>query len=398
MLCKVILLCYESFTLRPARSYIKCIKGHNAYYGCDRCTVRGEWNSSVCYIGCNEQRRNNESFRLRTQAEHHLETRSPFEGLDFIDMVHDFPTDLMHSICLGVSSRLLEYLRCGSHSCRLPTTKLQHFDEILSMRASVTSDFARKPRTIKHLKLWKATELYLFTVYLGFFIMPRLFPASSIVLKTLMTYFVTVYIMCSSHFECEQQRRHELVERLLNELFPAAFGNKFMSYNVHAIIHLMEDYNRRGNVHSFSVFRYENFLRFVKKTVRSPLRPFEQTINRIKESGPFLGHLQARLDFKMKLRSPYISCNEIRYHILMLENTKLKSKSKDGFVLTHSGRVVKILYFLQVGDEYKFEGRAFLTLHCMFLEPVDSKSLSIYKAHDYEQRSVRYDVKDIKMK
>lgn len=384
---------------RPARSFIKCIKGHNAYYGCDRCTVHGEWLGTVCYLGCNEERRNNETFRQRSQREHHLGVSS-FESLRSLDMVNDFPVDFMHCICLGVSLRLLEHLRCGNHPSRLSNSELLRFDDILlSMRDSIPSDFARKPRTIKHLKLWKATELYLFTVYLGFFIIRKLYPSSSIVLKTLLSYFVTVFIICSSHLhESVRDHRHDLVERLLNELLPSAFGRKIMSYNVHAIVHLMEDYDRRGNVHSFSAFRFENFLRFLKKTIRSPSRPLEQTINRIKENGLFLGHLPAEEHLKMELRLSYISGDENRYRILILENTKLKSRSADGYVLTHSGKVVKIQYFLQIKGEYKFEGRAFLSLDSMFVEPVDSKSLCIYKAFNFEQRSSRYDVKDIKMK
>jgi hypothetical protein len=27
----------------PARSFLKCIKGHNAYYSCERCTIRGRY-------------------------------------------------------------------------------------------------------------------------------------------------------------------------------------------------------------------------------------------------------------------------------------------------------------------------------------------------------------------
>jgi len=27
----------------PARAYVKCIKSHNSYYGCERCTVAGKW-------------------------------------------------------------------------------------------------------------------------------------------------------------------------------------------------------------------------------------------------------------------------------------------------------------------------------------------------------------------
>lgn len=33
----------------PARSFLKCIKNHNAYYACERCTIRGSWDGRVFF-------------------------------------------------------------------------------------------------------------------------------------------------------------------------------------------------------------------------------------------------------------------------------------------------------------------------------------------------------------
>lgn len=30
----------------PARSFVKCVKGHNGYFGCDKCIQSGEWNGT----------------------------------------------------------------------------------------------------------------------------------------------------------------------------------------------------------------------------------------------------------------------------------------------------------------------------------------------------------------
>lgn len=33
----------------PARAFLKCTKGHNAYYACERCTIKGRWNGRVVF-------------------------------------------------------------------------------------------------------------------------------------------------------------------------------------------------------------------------------------------------------------------------------------------------------------------------------------------------------------
>lgn len=33
----------------PARAFLKCIKGHTAYYSCERCIIKGTWNGRVVF-------------------------------------------------------------------------------------------------------------------------------------------------------------------------------------------------------------------------------------------------------------------------------------------------------------------------------------------------------------
>ena len=33
----------------PERSFVKCIIGHNGYFSCERCVVKGTWNNRITF-------------------------------------------------------------------------------------------------------------------------------------------------------------------------------------------------------------------------------------------------------------------------------------------------------------------------------------------------------------
>lgn len=93
---------------RPARAFVKCIKGHTGYYACERCTVRGcRINNKTVFPVDEGELRSDSSFRNQENTDHHHDV-SPLESINpSIDMVKDFPLDVMHLGCLGIMKRLL---------------------------------------------------------------------------------------------------------------------------------------------------------------------------------------------------------------------------------------------------------------------------------------------------
>ena len=148
----------------PARSFIKNIKGHSGYYGCDRCDIKGTYIlNSVRFTDSNCERRTNETFRSKQQEEHH-HGDSPFEQLN-IDMIKQFPQDYMHSVCKGIVPKLVFIMRSGSFPYRCSNDMIIRVDQkLLFCRAYLPSDFNRLPRSIRHSSLWKATENRLFVI------------------------------------------------------------------------------------------------------------------------------------------------------------------------------------------------------------------------------------------
>lgn len=56
----------------PARSLIKCCIGHNGYYACEKCEIKGEWhNERMTYTDLNQPLRTDASFKAQNQPHHH---------------------------------------------------------------------------------------------------------------------------------------------------------------------------------------------------------------------------------------------------------------------------------------------------------------------------------------
>ncbi|XP_052085169.1 uncharacterized protein LOC127722322 [Mytilus californianus] len=142
----------------PARSFIKCTVGHNGYYSCERCTIRGEWNGRVVFNSSDNSPplRTEEEFRACLYSNHQT-SRSPLIDAGLF-CINTFPLDYMHLVCLGVVKRILMFLKQGPRECKLSQQQLKLIsDKLKNLRGKMPREFARQPRSLE-LDKWKATE------------------------------------------------------------------------------------------------------------------------------------------------------------------------------------------------------------------------------------------------
>ena len=151
----------------PARAFVKCVKGHAGYHGCDKCTQEGEYVSSrMTFPAINAPKRTNESFRNQSNEEHHVGL-CPLTCLP-IDMISCFPLDYMHLICLGVMRKLIYLWMRGPLQTRLGRRSIRDLSgRLVVFRDQVPMEFAREPRSLDEIDRWKATELRQFLLYTG---------------------------------------------------------------------------------------------------------------------------------------------------------------------------------------------------------------------------------------
>ncbi|KAK0148200.1 hypothetical protein N1851_012085 [Merluccius polli] len=110
--------------------------------------------------------RTDESFAQKQNEEHH-QGPNPFQGLN-VGMVSQFSGDYMHSVCLGVVRKLLNIWLRGAFKFRLPSSTVNRMSGCLTgLRSYIPLEFVRKPRTLRDLDRWKATEFRMFLLYIG---------------------------------------------------------------------------------------------------------------------------------------------------------------------------------------------------------------------------------------
>ncbi|ODM93164.1 hypothetical protein Ocin01_13518, partial [Orchesella cincta] len=161
----------------PARAFVKGIKPHTAYHACERCQDDGNWNGRMCFSRTPGVLRSDQSFRIKVDSDHHV-VDSPLLQLR-LGMVTNVVLDYMHLICLGVMRKLLHLWLSGPLKTRLSGREVKIISlELVSLRNKVPDEFCRRPRTLKDVNRFKATELRQFLLYTGPCVLKTILPST----------------------------------------------------------------------------------------------------------------------------------------------------------------------------------------------------------------------------
>lgn len=252
----------------PARSFLKNIKNHNAYYGCERCYRKGKWAKRVIYpFKANKfSLHTDDSFKLQLHAKHH-EGHSPLLELD-LGLVSQIPLDYMHLCCLGVMRKLL-FCWTDIIPYKLSIRQVRQIsDRLIDFRKKIPKDFSRKTRSLKDLRHWKATELRLFMLYAGPSALFGILDDKRF--RHFLLFHCGMYILTSQ--AAQDPNWLHCAENLIN-LFvskvPELYSKELLSYNMHTLQHLVGDVKIHGSVDNFSCFEFENHMQHLKRLLRS---------------------------------------------------------------------------------------------------------------------------------
>lgn len=266
----------------PARSFIKCIKNHNAYYGCERCYRKGKWRKRVIYpVNLTGENYSDDSFRMQLFSKHHNGT-SPLINLE-LGLVSQIPLDYLHLCCLGIMKKLLLSWIEGPGHFKLRRKSINLISErLLNISIQMPKEFSRKTRGLSEIRHWKGTEFRTFMLYVGPFVLKEIL--SKKIYKHFLLFHVAMYIMC---LNAESQEWLDYASKLLTQFvneIPKHYHSDFLSYNMHSLQHLPFDVKNHGCLDRFSAFEFESYLYKLKRMLRTNNHHLKQVVHRVLET------------------------------------------------------------------------------------------------------------------
>lgn len=393
----------------PARAFIKQVKGHTGFYGCERCTqkVAHPFNATI-FNEIDTELRTNESFLLQTQFEHHNGVSSLAENN--FPIVTGFILDSMHLVYLGIMKRILFQLVQGNnYYCKLDARRVNLLSERLqSLRKHIPVDFARKPQSLNKIKKWKATELRLFLLYIGPFVF------NGIISNNHIDHFKILHaaIFIFSHQKLAVELCNYAQSLLIQfvKTFDDFFGPGSKIYNIHSLIHLSDDVRNFGKpLDDISAFDFENLLKKIKRSLRSGNKPLSQLSRRLSESNfnSFKYSSNNKWELKRKHeRGPLVvdiesfinQYEEIifdKYHFIIRHQSDCYALLKDGTIVQIFNIILKSS---QQIHHTNLIYKQFMKYDNYFNYPCESKKLQIFRINKLQDLFKIVNLSQIKAK
>ena len=301
---------------RPARSFIKCIKGHTGYYACERCNVKGYRHNHRTLFPCIEEKRTDASFRSQIDVGHHQGV-SPLTCITPpIDMINCFTLDFMHLGYLGITKKLLtEYWLTSGSSSKLSRNNIMRISQrLINLSKQIPDEFQRTTRSLGEINTWKATENRLFLLYSGMFILQGILPEDQYK-HFLLFSFASRILSCEQLLKSYINHAQEYLNKF-TELSSHLYGEESQILNMHSLNHLSEDvWYSNCCLSDITAFSFESYLGKLKKYLRSGNKPLSQLCRRLDEEYLFEKCVSSKpieCSTKSKMLHNCVSINKIQ--------------------------------------------------------------------------------------
>lgn len=393
----------------PAKSFICNTKGHGGYNSCSKCIVEGEYiNNRVCFPDTNAMKRTHTSFINQDHEEYHL-GNTLLVTIPGFDMITNIPLDYMHLICLGVVRKLLRdmWLK-GKPPNKLQYKKVQEMSSrLFTFKNYIPREFARKPRPLEEVSRWKATEFREFLLYTGPLTTKSVLPAS--MYMNFMTLHVATRILASPQYHSLYKEYAKSLLLYFVKSFGQLYGVEYISHNVHALIHIVDDVNTFGPLDKFSAFRFENYMQQLKKLVKKPEKPLQQVIHRLAELKKLNKCVRASVSGSNKTpafeglhdNGPLLyNSQDPQFSTMTFKNLKLSNQAPNNCCGLSDGTVIIVENFSQYKHSKNIMviGKKFECIFDLYDKPCKSSLIGIYKVSNLSLTMKDWPVEQISVK
>ena len=282
----------------PARAFVKNVYNFASRYPCERCCIGSDRNRHRFILDNANPRTDTNVLKLDDK---HNKGPSPLSSCN-IKLVSQVVIDYMHLVLLGILKKLLimwlfTKKQDDRHDIRLASAVVDQISQrLLSYIETCPKEFARKPRSLSNVRMFKATEFRTFLLYTGMISIKGL--VRSCVYQNFLLLVCSMRIFLSDQYcAVAQYRQHakEMCKAFVSH-YRTIYGLEKVVYNVHNLLHIHEDAERYGNLERISAFPFENHLQSYKRKIRSGSNTLQQLVRRIDEEQRFAFQEQNMFD------------------------------------------------------------------------------------------------------
>ena len=362
----------------PARSFIKNVKGHMSFDGCERCKVKGEKiDNTVVFLQLDCEKRSDEQFRQILDIDHHNGPTPLLAVEPKIDLIKQFLLDPMHLMYLGIRARLFDFWMKGPIGVKLSAgQKIELNRRTTLIKKDIPEEFHRKMRSTDFYDKYKALEHKFFLNY-----------CTPIVFKKLLNdeyynHLVLLHSVCRLLSNKNATKYLNIAKQLLKTFVEEAknlYGLSFISLNVHNLIHLTDDVEvMQSDLNSISAFDYENELGKIKHVLFSPHRTVAQYCRRLHTEREILEHVP---ELPKELRI----LKEHRKKGILSINYKqnyFSTKHPNNTAILHNKSIIKIHNILSVDSKIYLDVTFYKIKKSVYTSPFDSKFLNTFEVEE----------------
>lgn len=379
----------------PARAFVKKIVGHTGFSACERCEVLGEKKDGVTvFLALDAKKRTGDDFRYFADPAHHDNGASMLREIKpEIDLVKLFILDPMHLLYLGCIKRMMESLLSQSNlKIRLsPTLKKELIRRTKLIYKDIPDEHPRKMRDTTHWAKYKAVEDRFMANYAAIVVFKKLLP------NDIYEHFLRFSIACrllsckNAQNNLDKARQHF---RTFVEKAPGLYGSRFVSLNVHNLIHICDDVKSTGcDLNEISSFSFESYLGSFGRVMRSPQHLVKQYCRRLEEKEKFAKEeVVAPVDFLI-LRKQKRSIIKLKYSGWILSVAHPNST-----VFLEDKSIAEICQFHEKDNKILVEIRKYLKREPIFESPCDSSTVDIWEVSRLSISSIIVPLENIKGK
>uniref|UniRef100_A0A1W7R5X7 Putative enspm-5 stu n=1 Tax=Aedes albopictus TaxID=7160 RepID=A0A1W7R5X7_AEDAL len=277
----------------PGKSKILNSTQFNGRFGCSYCYHPGTKisNNQIRYSHKNsiffEDRTHDEQIFAMVEAHttgtpvQGLKGLSPVVALNNFDVVKQIPIDYMHNCLLGVTKTLLTLWTDSKYHKKKWYLGNIRRKTVLNTRYSNICGFnevSRAPRNVFEIAKLKANELQDWLLYYSIGYLAGILPEKYLNHFSLFRAAITKLLSNTNRNEDLIGIKEKLVQFVTE--FEKLYGVKFMTINIHLLLHLSAQISNFGPLWTVSMFCFEDFYGYLKGLIKGPNGPIIQIVRK----------------------------------------------------------------------------------------------------------------------